>query len=151
MRAFERMIGGASYNINDPKRIEIRYATRDKVDQFNQLNARQVAEKKALIQSIFQQVREQVHIEKGLRVDYGVNTRIGYNVFINYNVVILDCAPVTIGNNILLLPTVQVYTAVHPLDPLERRLHEGSACPITVRRMGRGKVVLSPWVNRQED
>lgn len=132
MRVFEKMASGEPYDINDPELVEIRYTTRDKVDQFNQLNARQVKEKRLLIQSIFKQVGEQVHIEKGLRVDYGLNTSIGHNVFINYNLVLLDCAPVIIGNNVFIAPNVQIYTAEHPLDPTERRNHKGSARPIVV-------------------
>ncbi|WP_426763023.1 maltose acetyltransferase domain-containing protein [Hafnia paralvei] len=72
MRAFDLMTSGKEYFINDDELREIRYVTRDRVDAFNALSARNVMEKNRLITDIFAQVGENVHIEKGLRVDYGV-------------------------------------------------------------------------------
>jgi maltose O-acetyltransferase len=34
--------------------------------------------------------------------------------------VILDCNKVQIGDNVLLAPNVHIYTAAHPIDPMER-------------------------------
>jgi maltose O-acetyltransferase len=46
---------------------------------------------------------------------------LGDNVYFNFNCVILDPAPVIIGNNVMFGPYVQVYTATHPVPHLERR------------------------------
>jgi maltose O-acetyltransferase len=132
MREFDKMVSGESYHINDPELREIRYRVRDTVDAFNALSARNVTEKDRLIRTIFASVGENVHFEKGMRIDYGCNTSIGSNVFINFNFVLLDCAPVTIGNNVFIAPDVQIYTAQHPLDPFSRNQHIGSARPITI-------------------
>jgi maltose O-acetyltransferase len=53
--------------------------------------------------------------------DYGRNIRLGSAVYFNFNCVVLDVAPVTIGNHVLFGPAVQIYTAYHPLDAAERR------------------------------
>lgn len=132
MRAFDLMVAGEDYDINDSELVEIRYDTRDKVDEFNLLSARQKAEKSVLIGKIFGQVGDNVHVEQGLRVDYGCNTTLGSNVFINFNFVLLDCAPFTVGNNVFIGPDVQVYTAQHPLDIHARERHIGSARPVTI-------------------
>ncbi len=145
MRAFDEMRAGRPYFINDEELCQIRFATRDRVDQFNALNARDTAAKRQLISAIFADVGEDVHFEKGLRVDYGRNTRIGSNVFINFNFVLLDCAPVQIGSNVFIGPDVQIYSAIHPLDPRERNLHLGSALPITIGNnvwIGGGAIIL---------
>lgn len=145
MRAFNKMVSGESYNINDPELIEIRYRTRDNVDEFNALSARATAEKDRLIRKIFGRVGENVHFEKGMRIDYGCNTHIGNNVFINFNFVLLDCARVTIGNNVFIAPDVQIYTAQHPLDPETRNQHIGSARPVTIGNdvwIGGGCIIL---------
>lgn len=89
MSALTSMVNGLDYPINDEELIEIRYQTRDKVDEFNALGARQVAEKDSLIRKIFGQVGHNVHFEKGMRIDYGINTTFGDNVFINFN---LSCS-----------------------------------------------------------
>lgn len=145
MSALTYMVNGLDYPINDEELIEIRYQTRDKVDEFNALGARQVAEKDSLIRKIFGQVGNNVHFEKGMRIDYGINTTIGDNVFINFNFVLLDCAPVCIGNNVFIGPDVQIYTAQHPLNIDLRREHIGSAQPVTIGDdvwIGGGCIVL---------
>ncbi len=145
MREFSKMVSGENYNINDPELREIRYRVRDIVDEFNALSARAVTEKERLIRTIFGRVGKNVHFEKGMRIDYGCNTHIGNNVFINFNFVLLDCAPVTIGNNVFIAPDVQIYTAQHPLDPDTRNQHIGSARPINIGDdvwIGGGSIIL---------
>ena len=145
MREFSKMVSGENYHINDPELREIRYRVRDIVDEFNALSARAVTEKERLIRTIFGRVGENVHFEKGMRIDYGCNTHIGNNVFINFNFVLLDCAPVTIGNNVFIAPDVQIYTAQHPLDPDTRNQHIGSARPINIGDdvwIGGGSIIL---------
>lgn len=145
MREFSKMVSGENYNINDPELREIRYRVRDIVDEFNALSARAVTEKERLIRTIFGSVGENVHFEKGMRIDYGCNTHIGNNVFINFNFVLLDCAPVTIGNNVFIAPDVQIYTAQHPLDPEMRNQHIGSARPVIIGDdvwIGGGSIIL---------
>jgi maltose O-acetyltransferase len=46
--------------------------------------------------------------------------------------VVLDVAPVTIGSNVLFGPSVQIYTATHPIRAAERRKRLESARPITI-------------------
>ncbi|WP_314143878.1 sugar O-acetyltransferase [Buttiauxella noackiae] len=145
MREFSKMVSGENYNINDPELREIRYRVRDIVDEFNALSTRAVTEKERLIRTIFGSVGENVHFEKGMRIDYGCNTHIGNNVFINFNFVLLDCAPVTIGNNVFIAPDVQIYTAQHPLDPEMRNQHIGSARPVIIGDdvwIGGGSIIL---------
>ena len=53
--------------------------------------------------------------------DYGYNISLGRNVFINYHCIFLDCAPITIGDDVQIGPAVQLYTAQHPIDAKVRR------------------------------
>ena len=62
-------------------------------------------------------------IEPPFRCDYGYNIEIGENFYSNYNLIILDCAKVIIGDNVLLGPNVGIYTAGHPLHH-EKRIQE---------------------------
>jgi len=64
--------------------------------------------------------------------DYGYNIELGEHVFINFNCVILDGAPVKIGNHTLLGPSVQIYTPQHPMDYMQRREPVESAHPVTI-------------------
>lgn len=145
MSELDKMIAGQEYWINDPELTEIRFKTRDLVDDFNALKARDVAGKASIQQQIFASVGDEVHIERPMRVDYGINTKIGSNVFINFNFVLLDCCPVSIGSNVFIAPNVQVYAASHPMDLDKRKTHIGVAGPITIGNdvwIGGGCIIL---------
>lgn len=53
-------------------------------------------------------------------------------MFFNFNCVVLDVMQVTIGSNVLFGPSVQIYTATHPISAVERRKWLESAKPITI-------------------
>lgn len=77
-----------------------------------------------------------ISIHQNFYCDYGCNIYVGSNFFANYDCVILDCAEVRFGDNCLLGPQVGIYTATHPLDPIERAsglesaksIHIGNDC-----------------------
>jgi maltose O-acetyltransferase len=52
-------------------------------------------------------------------------------VYFNVNCLVLDTIKITIGNNVLFGPGVQIYAASHPLDKIERRTFEFSK-PVTI-------------------
>ncbi|HEX5970838.1 MAG TPA: sugar O-acetyltransferase [Gemmatimonadaceae bacterium] len=56
--------------------------------------------------------------------DYGTNIELGERVFFNFNCVVLDVCRVRIGSFSLFGPAVQIYTAMHPLDAMQRRREE---------------------------
>ena len=64
--------------------------------------------------------------------DYGTNISLGAKVCFNFNCVVLDVMPVTIGDNVLFGPAVQLYTATHPINAAERRTGLELAKPITI-------------------
>jgi hypothetical protein len=80
-----------------------------------------------------------------LRCDYGYLIRLGDNSFLNYDAIVMDCAPVTIGNDVSIGPRAQLLTALHPMEDHEaRRRRWESAAPITIGDnvwMGGGVIV----------
>jgi len=64
--------------------------------------------------------------------DYGCNIFAGDRLFINYDCTILDCHTVHIGNDVLIGPKVQLYTASHPTDPVLRLSTQELAAPISI-------------------
>ena len=72
------------------------------------------------------------HLEPPFFCDYGYNIRLGTNVYSNHNLVILDCAPVDIGDNVFIGPNVVISTAGHPIDPAVRISGLEFAKPITI-------------------
>jgi maltose O-acetyltransferase len=59
-------------------------------------------------------------IEPPFYCDYGYNIKVGDKVFFNFNCTLLDVMPITIGNAVLIGPSVQIYTAMHPTDWRQR-------------------------------
>ena len=80
---------------------------------------------------------------------YGYNIAAGLGLYMNVGCVVLDCAAVTIGSNVLCGPYVQIYTAYHPLDPEVRRQGHELARPVAIGDdvwLG-GGVIVCPGVS----
>ena len=95
-------------------------------------------------------INKVVYLEPPFRCDYGSNIKLGKNFYANFNCVVLDMAEVTIGDNVLFAPNVQVLTAGPPLD-VKSRVDEGVefGTPITIGDnawIGAG-VIICPGVN----
>ena len=87
-------------------------------------------------------------VESPFYCDYGYEIKVGDNVYINFNCTILDGASVEIGNDVLIGPNVQIYTANHPTDWKIRAVELEFAEPIKIGNnswMG-GGTVLCPGV-----
>ena len=71
----------------------------------------------------------------------------------NFGAVFLDSARITLGDNILMGPNVQLYTDSHPTDPQLRLDLKETAYPITIGNnvwMG-GCVIVCPGVTIGDD
>ncbi|MDF2524594.1 MAG: maa, partial [Clostridiales bacterium] len=76
--------------------------------------------------------KDSFHIEAPFNCDYGYNIEVGENFYANYGCTILDVNKVIIGDNVLLAPNVQIYTAAHPVDPSKRLTGKEFAKPIVI-------------------
>ena len=53
--------------------------------------------------------------------DYGLNISVGDDVFINQHCHFMDMGGITIGNEVMIGPKVNLISAGHPLSPADRR------------------------------
>jgi len=72
-------------------------------------------------------------IEPPFQCDYGSNIEVGDDCYMNFGCCILDCSKVTIGNNVLFGPNVQIYCPGHPLDPVLRNGVNGPEFTLPVK------------------
>jgi maltose O-acetyltransferase len=81
--------------------------------------------------------------------DYGYNIKLGDQVFFNFSCVLLDVAPIKIGDRTKIGPNVQIYTATHPINYKERAsgLEYGKAISIGEDVWLGGSVVICPGVS----
>jgi maltose O-acetyltransferase len=94
---------------------------------------------------LFGRLADDAIIEAPFHCDYGFNISVGAHFYANLNCLFLDCAPIEIGDQVLLGPGVHLYTATHPLSSAERRKGLELAKPITVGDdawLGGGAIVL---------
>lgn len=127
----EKMLAGLLYLSADPELINDRLRSKVICNQLNTLSPEKIEERKLLINDLFQ-AKTDCFIEPVFFCDYGYNIKLGKSVYINHNCVILDVNTVTIGDNVMLAPNVQIYTATHPLDPVERNSGREYGFPIII-------------------
>lgn len=128
----EKMLSGAFYFAGESELVTLRQNARRLTRLFNATNEDQGEERQNLLRELFGAFGSGGEIEPPFRCDYGCFLSIGERFFANFHCVILDCAPVTIGDNVMFGPGVQIYTAYHPLEPQLRRELLEAAKPVNI-------------------
>ena len=116
----EKMLAGEPYRASDLDLAVARRRARELLARYNSLTPIQAADRWTILAKLFGKLGKRVWIEPPLFCDYGSNITLGNGVYMNFNCVILDCASVSLGDDVLLGPAVQIYTAHHPTDPEAR-------------------------------
>lgn len=125
-----------------------RQAAKTLIFDLNNLHPAELLKRKEILMKLLGKTKGTFIIESPLHCDYGYNIEIGENFFANYNLIILDCARVTIGDNVMIGPNVSLYTAGHPVQSDLRRQGLEYALPIIIEDnvwIG-GNVVINPGV-----
>jgi maltose O-acetyltransferase len=133
------MVAGELYDALDPELVEARERARLLLARYNATGDREA------LTALFGRLADDTVVEAPFRCDYGFNISVGRRFYANVNCVFLDCAPIEIGDHVLLGPGVHLYTATHPLDAAERRGGLELAKPISVGDdawLGGGTIVL---------
>ncbi len=128
----QKMLAGKAYQAGDATLSKERLKARELVFEFNNLAPKFIKQRKGIIKNLFGKTETAFYIEPPFRCDYGYNIEIGDNFYANFNLVILDCAKVSIGNNVFIAPNVAIYTAGHPIHSHLRDQEYEWAQPITI-------------------
>ena len=142
---WEKMQVGEIYNDFDKDLFNRRVEAKKLFREYNRTEDEETDKRNDLMQRLFKSVGKNVWIEPDFRCEFGKNITIGDDVYINFGCVILDCGPVTIGNQVLIGPNVGFYDANHALDAQERM--DGALIPgnITIGNrvwIGGGTIIL---------
>ena len=149
----EKMISGKPYKAFGDELLAERQYAKEMIFDFNSLRPNQIDERNEILKRLLGKTKDKYFIEPPFRCDYGYNIEIGENFYSNYNLIILDCAPVKIGDNVLIGPNVSIYTAGHPLHYEIRNQEYEYAFPIIIGDnvwIG-GNVVINPGVSIGEN
>lgn len=116
----EKMLAGEVYDFADKELVERWHTAKDLLRQLSAADTRDKAELDRIYTALFGSRGAALTVVAPFCCDYGENIHIGNNTEINHNCVFLDCNKITIGENVLIAPSVQLYTASHPLEVSKR-------------------------------
>jgi maltose O-acetyltransferase len=128
----DRMLRGVPYLANDPALLDERRQCRLVCERFNATSFGNTAARRAILDELLGELGEDAQVMAPFECDYGYHITVGARTFINYGAIVLDGAPVTIGADVQIGPNVRLLTALHPLDPVERRRGTETAKPVTI-------------------
>jgi maltose O-acetyltransferase len=144
----EKMLSGDLYDPLDPELVRRRDRARDLCQLLNATREGDQDVRRHILTGLLGAGGETVWIQPPFHCDYGSNILLGERVFFNFGCVVLDVCQVRIGDYTLFGPSVQIYTATHPMDAALRRKQE-SGRPVDIGTdvwIGGGALVL-PGVN----
>jgi len=127
----QKMLDGELYKAWNEELTAMRNEARQLNSRYNTLMGASLEERNAILRLLLGRCSS-IDIQPPFFCDYGVHIFTGKNFFMNFNCVTLDCAKVTIGDNVMCGPYVQIYTAYHPVLAAERIKGPELAAPVTI-------------------
>ncbi|WP_276312606.1 maltose acetyltransferase domain-containing protein [Bifidobacterium santillanense] len=104
----EEMLDGKLYDVSDPELVALRDRSADLCTRFNATSRADRAARAEILDELLPGHGESLDVLGPVFFDYGCHTTIGDRVFANFNFTVLDCAPVTIGDDVLFGPNVSL-------------------------------------------
>ncbi|MGC5627910.1 sugar O-acetyltransferase [Georgenia sp. Z1344] len=147
------MLAGDLYIADDPELERLQEEARRLQEAYHRAHTAADGTAPELLRRLLGHVGDGVEVRPPLYVDYGSNVSIGAGSFVNYNLMVLDVAAVTIGQDCLIGPNVQLLTPTHPVEAEPRRAKLEAAAPITIEDnvwLG-GGVIVCPGVTIGND
>lgn len=116
----EKMLAGELYDCGDAELLAQWHRAKNLVREYNRTDSENLQEKDRILTGLLGGRGANLWITAPFSVDYGNNIFFGNNCEVNMNCTFLDCNRIVIGNNALIAPNVQIYTAFHPVSAVER-------------------------------
>ena len=122
MNEQQKMLSGKiydpSYKELEKKRMKAHRLSKD----YNNTYEDEWEKRKEIIEQLIPNMGENTYLLGPIQFDYGVFTTFGKNCFANFNFTVLDCCPVTIGNDVFFGPNCSIMTPLHPFISDERKM-----------------------------
>lgn len=120
MTELEKLLKGMIYDPSDEELATMRRFAHKICSRYNLLEEDDEKRKELLDMLIPE--NNGVYLQGPIYFDYGEFTSFGKNCYANFNLTVLDCANVTIGDDVFIGPNVCLATPVHPLLAAERNM-----------------------------
>ncbi len=132
----EKMLSGKIYDPADGELAALRTRAHRLCREYNDL-AETDEKRLEVLSRLVNVAGENVYLMGPVQFDYGCFTTMGANSFANFNFTCLDCAPVTIGENVLMGPNVSLLTPAHPMRYQDRNPYRRADGVVTDREYAR--------------
>ena len=142
---FERMLKGGIIRNDDPEFNKIfEQASKTKALSVQLNNATNPDEIRSILSKVIgKEIDETTTVFTPFHTNFGQFITIGKNVFINHACSFLDLGGITIEDDVMLGPNVQLITENHPINPSERKNLELKSILIKKNAwVGAGAIVL---------
>lgn len=116
----EKMLAGQLYDCGDAELLTQWHKAKNLAREYNQLDSTDAAAKDRILTELLGGRGANLWITAPFYVDYGNNIYFGNNCEVNMNCTFLDDNRIVIGDNALIAPNVQIYTAFHPTNAADR-------------------------------
>jgi acetyltransferase-like isoleucine patch superfamily enzyme len=142
---FDRLKAGEPIQLSDPEYFKINEVVNRTIRISQKLNTATDADQMRhyLGEITGTKIDESTTVFAPFYTNFGKFTQIGKNVFINHACSFLDMGGITIEDEALIGPRVNIITENHPLDPNDRRAL--TAKPVRIKRrawIGAGATIL---------
>jgi len=116
----EKMLSGLLYDCSDPELLAQWHKAKGLARDYNYADSNDLALKNRILDMLLGGRGKNLWIAAPFYVDYGSNIYFGDNCEVNLNCTFLDANKIVIGDNALIAPNVQIYTAYHPANAKDR-------------------------------
>jgi|SRR5215831_3025900 len=128
---YQKMLASELYDANEKQLTEMRIRARALMHVYNQ-TPYDKEQREILVRKLLGKIGRNIDIQTPFFCDYGSHIEVGDNFYANFNCVFLDCNYIKIGENVMMGPAVQIYTAHHPVIAAERIKGPELASPISI-------------------
>lgn len=116
----EKMLSGEYYDCGDKELITRWHLAKELTLKYNTTPTDDTQVQNQILDQLLGSRGFSMFLTPPFYCDYGENIHIGSGVEINANCVFLDCNRIDIGDNVLIAPSVQIYTVFHPVRASDR-------------------------------
>lgn len=116
----ERMLAGKLYDPSDEELAALRLKAHKLSRRYSNTDEDETELRSDILSQLTPNAQPGLFLQGPVYFDYGVFTHFGRNCYANFNFTVLDCCPVTIGDDVFFGPNCSLLTPMHALLSEER-------------------------------
>ena len=122
MTETEKMLAGKIYDPSDIALLERREWADAFCRRYNGTDETDIKKRRKILDKLLPNRGEGTYLQGPVFFDYGIYFKTGKNFYANFNLTVLDCCPVTVGDDVFIGPNCSLVTPVHPLRWQDRNV-----------------------------